>query len=550
MLRNKMARGRVILLFIIIAQLLACIWIGQRKKGFFCDEIYSYGLANSENYSFLDYNSSKEYGVNSFGWVDADYFKNYVEADDGFSLSAPIKNQINDVHPPFYYILLHAVCSAFPNTFSKWTGIGLNLAIMLVVDVLLYYIALYFFKNDYKKAALAVILWGFSAAGISNILFIRMYLLLTAEMLFYIAIHIHISKGNNKLSLWKSCLLCSSVIMGGLTHYYFYPFAFCFSAPICLWMLYRKNYIGIMKYAGTLLLGFAINLAVFPATLKHVFGGYRGKEVIKNMVVRDGNVFLDYYLEWINNSMFGGLLKLFLVLFALKIIYKIFSKYMNIQIGAVSDNLFEIEIKRTKKKLNFNFECSIKMSKETIVYLLTSVAVIGFGFVAIVGSQITSNRYIYPIYPMISIWIVMFLCYMLRYKIVVLCLVFVMCMLSIKIYDIDYRYPDYNKKYAVAKRLEGDDCLLYCYDDVWLDVYTALPLKFLYDETYFFHSDEIGNMANILNNRASHDDVVVSLPEYMQDGEAASILNGIIENTEFSSYEHVYDYYTQVYLLK
>ena len=113
MLRNKMARGRVILLFIIIAQLLACIWIGQRKKGFFCDEIYSYGLANSENYSFLDYNSSKEYGVNSFGWVDADYFKNYVEADDGFSLSAPIKNQINDVHPPFYYILLHAVCSAF-----------------------------------------------------------------------------------------------------------------------------------------------------------------------------------------------------------------------------------------------------------------------------------------------------------------------------------------------------------------------------------------------------------------------------------------------------
>lgn len=92
MLRNKMARGRVILLFIIIAQLLACIWIGQRKKGFFCDEIYSYGLANSENYSFLDYNSSKEYGVNSFGWVDADYFKNYVEADDGFSLSAPIKN--------------------------------------------------------------------------------------------------------------------------------------------------------------------------------------------------------------------------------------------------------------------------------------------------------------------------------------------------------------------------------------------------------------------------------------------------------------------------
>lgn len=38
------------------------------------------------------------------------------------------ENQIADVHPPLYYLFMHAVCSAFQNPpFTKWTGIGLNL---------------------------------------------------------------------------------------------------------------------------------------------------------------------------------------------------------------------------------------------------------------------------------------------------------------------------------------------------------------------------------------------------------------------------------------
>ena len=548
-MRSIRASGKAILLFVILVQLLLCLWMGHQKRGFCCDEIYSYGLANSEDYSFIDYNTSKEYGVDSAGWVDADYFKNYVEANNGFSLSAPIQNQINDVHPPFYYILLHAVCALFPNTFSKWTGIGLNLGIMLLVDILLYEIALYFFEDDKKKAVLSMIMWGFSAAGISNILFIRMYMLLTAEILIYVAIHIYIEKSSRKFSLWKLCLLCGSIIMGGLTHYYFYPFAFFFSAPICLYLLCRRRFIDSIKYGGSLLLGFAINLLVFPATLYHVFGGYRGEQVINNLNGRDENVFLNYYLEWINNSIFGGLLKVFFLLLALVIIYKICSKYFYVQMYASSDAAFEINLGRTKEKFKLNFEYKIKIRKATLIYLFTSAAMVGFAFVAIVGSQIESNRYIYPIYPIIAMWIVTALCYMIKRKRVVLCLVLIMCIFSIKTYGIDFQNSDYDNAYVAAKNLEGDDCLFY-YGYEWLDVYTAFPLKFIYDETYFFHSDEIGEMENILNNRASKDEVVVSLPNGMSEEDATNILNSIIENTEFSSYEGVYHYSAQVYLLK
>lgn len=40
--------------------------------------------------------------------------------------------QTYDVHPPFYYLLLHTVCSLFPGRFSKWSGIGLNIVLFVL----------------------------------------------------------------------------------------------------------------------------------------------------------------------------------------------------------------------------------------------------------------------------------------------------------------------------------------------------------------------------------------------------------------------------------
>lgn len=92
------------------------------------------------------------------GWVDSNYFRDYVEvnADTPFSFSAAFRNQINDVHPPLYYILLHSVCSLFPDHLTKWTGIGLNLVIMLFVDFLLYYVGQMAFGTEKSKIWFAI----------------------------------------------------------------------------------------------------------------------------------------------------------------------------------------------------------------------------------------------------------------------------------------------------------------------------------------------------------------------------------------------------------
>lgn len=96
---------KILFIIVVLLQLLFCMYMGHQKRSFFCDEIYSYGLANSEHYTFLDNESSKMYGADTNGWVDSNYFKDYVEVNstDSFSFSAAIQNQIRDVH--LHYII-------------------------------------------------------------------------------------------------------------------------------------------------------------------------------------------------------------------------------------------------------------------------------------------------------------------------------------------------------------------------------------------------------------------------------------------------------------
>lgn len=88
------------------------------------------------------------------------------------------------------------------------------------------------------------------------------------------------------------------------------------------------------------------------------------------------------------------------------------------------------------------------------------------------------------------------------------------------------------------------------YGEDWLDIYTAFPLKFIFDETYFFDPNDISNLNDILNTRKSFDPIVVCLPDNMSDSDIELTLNDILNNTIYTEYEYIYHYYTQAYLLK
>ena len=79
--------------------------------------MHSYGLSNSTDGAVL-----------LIALVDRDELMKYVTVaeNERFDYATVYYNQTQDVHPPLYYFFLHTVCSLFPRSFTKWTGIGLN----------------------------------------------------------------------------------------------------------------------------------------------------------------------------------------------------------------------------------------------------------------------------------------------------------------------------------------------------------------------------------------------------------------------------------------
>ena len=88
-------------------------------------------------------------------------FLNYVapQGSTRFNYASVYYNQTQDVHPPLFYFLLHTVCSLFPGSFTKWTGLGMNLVLLGGTLAALYALGMELFA-DWKKALFVCALYA------------------------------------------------------------------------------------------------------------------------------------------------------------------------------------------------------------------------------------------------------------------------------------------------------------------------------------------------------------------------------------------------------
>lgn len=100
-------KKRAVALFVIVLICL-CSWWAVRKEGFFLDEIYSYGLANSSYVPFLSWLHGGEQVANGKlpeAVFTQSEFLNYVAPQEStrFDYASVYYNQTQDVHPPLFY---------------------------------------------------------------------------------------------------------------------------------------------------------------------------------------------------------------------------------------------------------------------------------------------------------------------------------------------------------------------------------------------------------------------------------------------------------------
>lgn len=260
------------LALICIVQLFVFLYFGSQKGYLMNDELFTYGSANHRE------GITMEFPLNE--WLDESLFMDYVTPEeDAFCYSIPYYNQTLDVHPPFYYFLIHTIASFRPNEFSYWTGVGLNLVFLLGCTIALYFLALELFGKK-GCAFLACTLFGLTYGALNTMLMIRMYMQFTFILLLHLLVY---AKYWEKERIEKKgyFFLGLTLIGGALTHYYFLIAAFFLAAWYTLRLLVQKRWKEIGAYLVTILISAGISLFLFPKMWSHIFHGTRGTQAQK-----------------------------------------------------------------------------------------------------------------------------------------------------------------------------------------------------------------------------------------------------------------------------
>ena len=177
---NETKKDKIKLAIAIIAMCFVMLFFVNQKQGFHCDEIFSYGSSNSayENvywsyrdktpmhkfleakifqdgnvfdwvkrvkYYFVDHVDEKDAFISEkmaeekMIWRTREEAIDYLEAKDNrFNYVSVYYNQVQDVHPPLFYMLVHTISSIFNNTFSKYIIFFINLPFFIGTCILIW----------------------------------------------------------------------------------------------------------------------------------------------------------------------------------------------------------------------------------------------------------------------------------------------------------------------------------------------------------------------------------------------------------------------------
>ena len=278
---NSKKKEILILIIVIILQTLIYVYVGANRGYLHMDEAYSFGLSN---YDKVDIQNNEDF-FNE--WHNKEYYEDFlvVNEDESGDFKPVYENQVNDVHPPLYYLLLRINMELAKEKFSLWTGIGLNIIIYIFITFFMYLILKKLFKEDNyatEKSAILAFASSVILGSLSNVIYIRMYALLTLEILITTYLHIKLKESENI----KPKILIEigiTVLVGLLTHYYY----ILYLAPLYILFLVQylkeKQIKRLVIYTLTMAIAGIISLIVFPYSIQHMFFGYRGQGAISNL---------------------------------------------------------------------------------------------------------------------------------------------------------------------------------------------------------------------------------------------------------------------------
>lgn len=532
-------------IFVGLVLVLSCVclfFIGQ-KQGFHEDEIFSYGSSNYKydnvfrsygyaqaNYDYLYTNllqgdfftqaknfwnflfHSSQYETSYDPvlkaevptWQDKEQALKYltIQKEDTLNFFSVWFNQLEDVHPPLFYFLVHIFSCFTPNHFTKYTIFFLNLFFFIGTLYILYKIILFFAPK--KWANLAVFFYGISMGAISTVMFQRMYMMLTFFTLFYLYYSLKFLKEKNftkkDFFLWGM-----SICLGFLTQYYFAIFAVILFLVLAGYFIKKKEYSSLKKMFLVHAIGAFIGILIFPSSIEDIFFSYRG---IGGGSDRTKST-LEMLLYFLNS-----------ILHSFSIPIWFFLLFIFLGIGYIIWN---------RKKLNLDF------FKEKTIWIL----IIPIFLVLLIVSKMSpflgedyTSRYVMFLLPILVITIIYLLSRSKNQKVFIGSTLVILFLSGFGLLTEKptYLYEKNEKVLALAEEYQ-EDSFIYIYDNYFTHL-SSLPEFLTYQKTLILNHNiydfSLLQKDEYLNSQT---EVILCIKNWLNTEE---LLNKVLENTHFT----------------
>ena len=273
---KKKLHWQYVVLAVVIALSLAqiIIYFAFFKQGYHSDEIWSYGYANS--YYQKDIHIDEDGNLTHMNeWTDTQVLKDYLEVNKGerFRYDSIYHNQILDLSPPLHSMVLHTICSFFPDKFSRWYSFSINIVSFVIAMIFLFKSATLLKNENFALCCCA--LYGFSMGARDTYIYLRMYAMGTAMtmILLYNVIR-YLQRYNKEKKIMNRNLAAIWIVslLSFLTHYHLVAFMGIMTALICLYLLCKKQIKVMFAFGFSMLAVFGISVAVFPSMLQKTSG--------------------------------------------------------------------------------------------------------------------------------------------------------------------------------------------------------------------------------------------------------------------------------------
>lgn len=506
---RKYAKPYMLLILLIAVQLIyTSFCFVTKKQGCHSDEIWSYGLANSyyqpfiymKDGVFID-DMTVDDVINYNEWESGEVFKDYITVQPGerFAYGSVYHNQTLDHHPPLYYMLLHTVCSFFPNSFSLYYSFFLNCIFLIVTQVFLYKLSKLILKSEYA-ALLPCILYGAGTGALSTFVFLRQYSLLTAlgVMYTYFSAKLYLSE-NFDLKKHLAPVLITSFLMF-MTHYNGIAYVGIFTACMCIYLLCKKKIKKLFIYGGSQLATLGLFFAVYPAGWKQIMGsGCYGEKAFS--FSEQMRVFLNYVSKY-NLGFFVSLYKSSAYSYVIAIIILFFGLMIPLSFLFRKEPWF-IELRsRFISTIKTCFTKTREWIKKAdfipVFIFISSIAVIiaANKTVDIIEMKVYSMRYIFMTFPLFVVTAVSLVYFIIK-KIprinknsfiftlaIVICAVIRVNSIS----ECEFYFQSSNGKCDIANLVSNKNCLVVSNIDekqVWRITHFT---RYIYDAKNVFHT--------------------------------------------------------------